>query len=131
MVAKKKKPVKKPAVKKPAIPTFADDGMEWISKSEAVDFVKGDILRVLVDDKEFPENYGKTFYSVCSGAGFGCHASSLGNCIYVYGMSVFSDLSKTIEAKKKLQSMNYNTGGYDRWERFWTLQVLSRKPGGE
>ncbi|MFC1755463.1 hypothetical protein ACFL96_19080 [Thermoproteota archaeon] len=86
-------------------------------KRQDRNLVKGDIIRCKVGNKSH-EKYGEYCYAICSGDGFGCKVSTMGNAIFVDHSSF--ELSEVLGNKDKDTSAE--TG--DRWERFWGIEYL-------
>lgn len=78
------------------------------------DLIKGDILRIVVSNPNH-EDYGKFYYAICNGNGFGCIMESMGNAIYVDHCS--TDLESVIRKRDDNMPRDQNTA--DRWEKFW------------
>jgi len=138
----KSKLVKKVAkVELKPISQVIPEGMKWVHGAQ---LVKGDVLRMKVENKTHPK-YGQYAYAVCTGGGFGCNPSALGNAIYVHsegfdlseamshktdvwqdedegkGVIVLFPDPKTLPARKPGHYRSYDS---DRWERFWGIDVL-------
>ncbi len=86
--------IKKP--KKSKLPPPPDDGRTWIRRDK--DLVRGDILRVLIDEKHPDWGY---LYAWCSGGGFGCRIGALGNAIFVVESTSLISIEKLEEGIKK------------------------------
>jgi len=140
------KSVKKVAKPRPVPVDVTPDGMKWVG---GVQLNKGDVLRMVVENKSHPK-YGQYAYSVCTGGGFGCNPSSLGNAIFVHTetfdfdnafnhkadvpqkepvetdkdgnevIHIFQDPSKALAREIGF----YRSCDGDRWERFWGVQTL-------
>lgn len=79
------------------------------------DLKKGDIIRCKVGNKENP-HFGQYCYAICSGEGFGCSLSTMGNAIFISNQSF--DLDEVLASRNKETKMD------DRWERFWGIEYL-------
>lgn len=140
------KSVKKVAKPRPIPVDVTPDGMKWMG---GVQLVKGDVLRMIVENESHPK-FGQYAYSVCTGGGFGCNPSSLGNAIFVHTetfdfaeaflhrmdrpqeepvetdeqgrevIHLFADSSKS----PAREVGRYRSCDGDRWERFWGVQAL-------
>lgn len=108
----------KSSVKKYKEPVLPDDGRTWTRNKYHLnrDLVKGDILRVLLDDNDPSKGY---LYSVCTGNGFGCLKDSRGNAIYVIESLSLSDV-EVITQEILTTNKTYSAC---RWERFWDIYV--------
>lgn len=82
------------------------------------DLKKGDIIRTKVGNKDHP-NYNQFAFAVCSGSGFGCSMSTIGNAIYVDHQSF--DLKQVLANINKTPNMKTS----NRWERFWGIEYLA------
>ncbi len=78
------------------------------------DLIKGDILRIVVSNPNH-EDYGKFYYAICNGNGFGCIMENSGNAIFVHHCS--TDLDEVIRKRDDKVPCDPNTS--DRWEKYW------------
>lgn len=81
------------------------------------DLKDGDIIRCKVGKKEHPK-YGEYCYAICSGQGFGCSMSTIGNAIFVDHESFDLEEVKTNRNKEPKKETS------NRWERFWGIDYL-------
>ena len=140
------KSVKRVAKPRPVPVDVTPDGMKWVG---GVQLVKGDVLRMIVENESHPK-FGQYAYSVCTGGGFGCNPSSLGNAIFVHTETF--DFDKAFNHKADVPQKEpvetdeqgnevihlfqdpskaparevgcYRSCDGDRWERFWGVQAL-------
>lgn len=101
--------------KKRPMPEATPDGLNWGPHDR--NLVKGDIIRTRVGNQDHPK-YGQYCYAVCSGGGFGCNPSSMGNAIFVDHASFNV---QDVIAKKDAPT---DQSTFERWEAFWGIQVL-------
>lgn len=88
--------------------------MKW--KKQDRQLKDGDLLRCKVSNPEH-EKYGKWVYGICSGSGFGCSISTMGNAIFMHYQDF--DFQKVL-TKKKIGE--YDVSESTRWERFWGVE---------
>jgi len=88
-------------------------------KKQDRDLVKGDIIRTKVSNESNPR-FGEYCYAICSGGGFGCSISTMGNAIFVDFPDF--DLNKVLANKDK--KADIDKGECDRWERFWGIEYM-------
>jgi hypothetical protein len=88
--------------------------MKWVKMNR--DLKEGDIIRCKITKKEHPK-YGQWVYAICSGEGFGCSMSTIGNAIFVIHENF--DLEEVLKHRNDKEKVEWS-----RWERFWGIDVL-------
>jgi len=76
---------------------------------------KGDIIRTKVSNPHNPK-YGEYVYAVATGEGFGSRTDTIGNAIFV--------IHQSYDLEKVLENRNVETKDWDRWERFWGIDIM-------
>jgi hypothetical protein len=115
--------------KKPLPPP--DDGRAWEPFNR--DLVKGDILKVLIDDSHPEKGW---LYAYCTGGGFGCTRASLGHAIFVIESLSLQDVEDYAQGMKE-GMVNESTAmlGMNRcrWESNWGIYIkkqIRKTPDG-